>query len=72
MNNVFNGYQNLMNGTLNVVVHEWVPILKTSLENSSFKIVDSFIMWHNHYLETLLYVFIICLTFQQTINNMQR
>jgi hypothetical protein len=72
MNNLFNGYQNLMNGTLNVMVHEWAPNLNTRLENSSFKIVGSSIMLHNHYLETSLYVFIICVTFQQTINNVQR
>jgi hypothetical protein len=72
MNNVFNGYQNLMNGTLIVVVHEWAPNLNTSLENSSFRIVDSSIMLHNHCFETSLYMFIICVTFQQTINNVQR
>jgi hypothetical protein len=72
MNNLFNGYQNLMNGTLNVVVHEWAPNLNTSSENSSFKIAGSSIMLHNHCLETSLYVFIICVTFQQTSNNVQR
>jgi hypothetical protein len=25
MNNVFNGYRNLLNGTSNVMVHEWAP-----------------------------------------------
>jgi hypothetical protein len=33
---VFNGYQNLLDGTLNVVVHEWALYLNTSLENLSF------------------------------------
>jgi hypothetical protein len=61
-----------MNGTLNVVVHEWAPNLNTSLENSSFRIVDSSIMLHNHCLETSLYIFIICVTFQRTINDVQR
>jgi hypothetical protein len=69
MNNVFNGYQNLMNGTLNVVVHEWAPNLNNSLENSSVKIVDRSIMLHYH---VSLYIFIICVIFQQTINNVQR
>jgi hypothetical protein len=48
-----------MNGTLNVVVHEWAPNLNTSFKNSSFKIIDSSIMLHNHYLETSLYVFLL-------------
>ncbi len=50
MNTVFNGYQNLMNGTLNLM-HEWPPNLKISLENSSFKIVDRSIMLHYHVLK---------------------
>jgi hypothetical protein len=46
--------------------------LNTSLENSNFKIVDSSTMLHYHCLETSFYVFIIHVTFQQTINNVQR
>jgi hypothetical protein len=71
MNSVFNGFQNLMNGTLNVVVHEWPPNLNTSLENSSFRIVNRSIMLHYHVLKHH-YTFIICVIFQQTINNVQR
>jgi hypothetical protein len=59
MNNVFNGYQNLiMNGTLNVVVHERTLDLNTNLENSKLRIVDNSIMLHYHWLETSFYVFI--------------
>jgi hypothetical protein len=72
MNNVFNGYQNFMNGTLNVMVHEWTLDLNTNLENSNFKIVDISIMLHYHYFETSFYVFITYVIFQQTIHNVQR
>jgi len=48
---MINAYQNLKNGTLNVVVHEWPPNLSTSLENSSFKTVDRSIMLHYHVLK---------------------
>jgi hypothetical protein len=61
-----------MNGTSNVVVHEQALDLNTSLENSTFQIVDSSIMLHYHCLETSFYVFITHVTFQQTINNVQR
>jgi hypothetical protein len=47
MGDVFNGYQNLLDGTLNVVVHEWAPYLNTSLENLSFQIASISIMMHS-------------------------
>jgi hypothetical protein len=52
MNDVFNGYRNLLNGTLDVVVHEWALNLNIGLEKLNFKIDDSSIMMHFHYLET--------------------
>jgi hypothetical protein len=61
-----------MNGTLNVMVHEWTLDLNTNLENSNFKIVDISIMLHYHYFETSFYVFITYVIFQQTIHNVQR
>jgi hypothetical protein len=36
MGDVFNGYQKVQNGTLDVVVHEWASDLHTSLENLNF------------------------------------
>jgi hypothetical protein len=72
MNNVFNGYQNFMNGTLNVVVHEWTLDLNNNLENSNFRIVDNSILFYYHCFEKLIYVFITYVIFQQTINNVQR
>jgi hypothetical protein len=36
MGDVFNGYRNLLNGTSNVVVHEWAFDLNVGLENLSF------------------------------------
>jgi hypothetical protein len=36
MGDVFNAYQNLLNETSNVVVHEWAPDLNIGLENLSF------------------------------------
>jgi hypothetical protein len=44
MGDVLNGYQNLQNGTLDVVVHEWAPNLNTSLEKLSFYIVSTSII----------------------------
>jgi hypothetical protein len=72
MNNVFNGYQNFMNGTLNVMVHEWTFDLNTNLENSNFRIVDNSILLYYHCFEKLIYVFITYVIFQQTINNVQK
>jgi hypothetical protein len=54
MNDVFNGYQNLLNGTLDVVVHEWAPNLNIGLGKLNLKIDDSSIMMHFHCLETSL------------------
>jgi hypothetical protein len=36
MGDVFTRYQNLLNGTLDVVVHEWALDLNIGLENLSF------------------------------------
>jgi len=61
-------YCNLLNDTLDMVVHEWEHDLNTDFENLSFQIDDIFIMMHYWCLETLVYVFITCVTFQQSIN----
>jgi hypothetical protein len=53
---VFNGYRNSLNGTSNVVVHEWPFDLNIGLENLSFRIVGISIMMHACYLETFIYV----------------
>jgi hypothetical protein len=58
MNDAFNEYQNLLNGTLSVVVHEWALDLNNGLENLGFKIANSSIMMHFHCLETSLYVLV--------------
>jgi len=39
MNDEFNGYQNLLNGTLDVMVHERVFDLNIGLENLSFQLL---------------------------------
>ncbi len=36
LSDVFHGYQNLLNETFDVVVHEWVTDLNTKLKNLSF------------------------------------
>jgi hypothetical protein len=61
-----------LNETSNVVVHEWAPDLNIGLENLSFWIVGTSIMMHSHYLETSIYVLVIHVIFQQTMNNVQR
>jgi hypothetical protein len=71
MGDVFTGYQNLLNGTLDVVVHEWALDLNIGLENLSFRIVGTSIMMHSRYLETSTYVLVMHVIFQQTINNVQ-
>jgi hypothetical protein len=58
MGDVFTGYQNLPNGTLDVVVHEWALDLNIGLENLSFRIVGTSIMMHSRYLETSTYVLV--------------
>jgi hypothetical protein len=63
MGNVFNRYWNLLNGTSNVVVHEWAPNLNTSLKNLSFQITSISIMMHSCYLETFVYVHVIMCDF---------
>jgi len=68
MHDVFNGYCNLLNGTSNMVVHEWEHDLNTGVENLSFQIDGIFIMMHYWCLETSLYVLITCVIFQQSIN----
>jgi hypothetical protein len=68
---VFHGYQNLLNETSDVVVHEWAPDLNTRLENLSFWIISISIMIHCHCLEITLFVLVIRVFFQHTMNNVQ-
>jgi len=72
MGDVYNECRNLLNGTLNVVVHEWACGLNIGLETSSFLIASISIMMHSHCLETFIYVLVTNAIFQQTINNVQR
>ncbi len=67
MGDVFNGYQNLFHGTLNVVVHEWAPDLNIGLENLSFQIVGTSIIMHSSCLETFICAYDSCnfLTYHQ-------
>jgi hypothetical protein len=46
MHDVLNAYCNLLNGTLEMVVHEWEHDLNTSFEKLSFHIDGIFIMMH--------------------------
>ncbi len=46
MHNVFNGYHNLLNGTSNMVVHEWACDLNIGFENLSLWIVGTSIIMH--------------------------
>ncbi len=39
MHDVFNGYHNLLNGTLDMVVHEWAHDLNTGFENLNFQMM---------------------------------
>jgi hypothetical protein len=72
MGDVFNGYQNLLNGTSNVVVHEWALDLNISLENLNFQIIGTSIMMHSSCFQTFVYVPMTCAIFQHTINNVQK
>jgi hypothetical protein len=72
MGDVFNGYQNLFNGILNVVVHEWAFDLNTSLKNLSFQIVGISIMMHFSCLETFVYVPMTHAILYHTVNNLQK
>jgi hypothetical protein len=69
MNGMFNGYYNLLYGSLDLVVHEWPFNLNIGLENLSFQIVGIFVMMHVCCLDITFYVFVIHATFQQTINH---
>jgi hypothetical protein len=53
---VFHGYQNLLNETFDVVVHEWALHQNTRLDNFSFWIANIFVMMHYRCLETTLYM----------------
>lgn len=67
-------YWNLLNGTSNVVMHEWAFDLNTSLENLNFQIANTFITMHFCYFKMSLYAsaYDLCI-FQQTINlHMQK
>jgi hypothetical protein len=46
MHDVFDGYHNLLNGTSDMVLHEWAHDLNTGFENLSFWIVGTSIMMH--------------------------
>jgi hypothetical protein len=46
MHDVFDGYHNLLNGTSNMVVHEWAHDLNSGFENLSFWIVGTPTMMH--------------------------
>ncbi len=59
INDMFNEYWNLLNRTLDVVVHELANDVKTNLENLNFQIVDNSIMMHFCCLETSLHVHVI-------------
>jgi hypothetical protein len=72
MHDVFNGYYNLLNGRLNMVVHEWADDLNTSFENLNFQITSNSIMMHYWCLETSIYAHVTHVIFQQTINKVQR
>jgi hypothetical protein len=60
MHDVFDGYHNLLNGTSNMVVHEWAHDLNTGFENLSFYIVGASIMMHFLCLDVNLYVCCSC------------
>jgi hypothetical protein len=46
MHDVFNGYHNLLNGILHMVVHEWAHDLDIGFENLNFQIACISIMMH--------------------------
>jgi len=72
MNDMFNGYWNLLNGTSNVVMHVWALDLNTSLKTLSFQIAHTSIMMHFHCHKTSLYVHVTNVIFQQNINHVQK
>jgi hypothetical protein len=72
MHDVFNGYRNLLNGTLDMVVHEWAYDLNIGFENLSFQITGISIMMDYWCIETSIYAHVIHVIFQQTINQVQR
>jgi hypothetical protein len=72
MSDVFNGYQNLLNGTSNVVAHKWALELNIGLENLSFEIANIFIMLHSCCFKTSPYVQVAHVIFQQTNNHVQK
>jgi hypothetical protein len=72
MHDVFNGYHNLLNGTSDMVVHEWAHDLNIGFENLSFQIACISVTMHYWCLKTLVYVPITHVIFQQTINQVQK
>jgi hypothetical protein len=60
MGDVFNGYENLLNGTSNVVA----PNLNIGLEILNFQIANTSIMTHFHCFETFVYVLVTHVIFQ--------
>jgi hypothetical protein len=72
MSDVFNGYQNLLNGKSNVVAHKWAFDLNIGLKNLSFLIVSIFIMLHSYCFKTSPYVQVTHVSFQQNSNHVQK
>jgi hypothetical protein len=72
MHDVFNGYYNLLNGTLDMVVHEWSHDLNIGFENLGFQIAGISNIMHYWCPKTLIYVHVTCVFFQHTINQVQR
>jgi hypothetical protein len=72
MHDVFNGYHNLLNGTSNMLVHEWAHDSNIGFENLSFQIASTSIMMHYWCLETSIYVHVTHVIFQHTISQVQR
>jgi len=60
-------YWNLLNGTSNVVMHEWAFDLNTSLENLNFQIASIFITMHFCCFKTSLYVPMTCVFFSKPL-----
>jgi hypothetical protein len=59
MSDVFNGYQNLLNGISNMVVHEWTFDLNIGMENLNFCIDGVSILMDCHCLDYAFYVLVI-------------
>jgi hypothetical protein len=51
------------------MVHEWAPNLNISIKNLNFHIARISIMMHYQCFQTLHYVFVTRVHFQQTVND---